>query len=372
MAKGPRDTLTPFVMTGWDATELAKYALKDGTQISQVASELNTALAALNAELANDPLWASLASFTDQLTVSYRMGVSSGVEIHTEYGRPDEQRAQLEGHMLPLVKYDRALGWTYDYLTEDATAEQITNDIADAIKDWRDKFRVAMLTRLLKRGDDSGAASGLGSSGYSPGFATTAAQTSVDFTPPAFGGTTFASTHEHYVGIAGGAFTAAVFQDAFDELREHGHMAPFTFLIGPSDRTTVTGLTGFVKAPSVNIRYGNTVDLANGAALNSPWAVYLGAMEEFDVYEVRGIPQYFGVGYKSYGPKSQRNPLRVRLATGNSAPSVYAMPDPRNGSGAFPLQYLMTRFDFGIGVADRTAATPRYTNNTTWADGTAT
>jgi len=27
--------------------------------------------------------------------------------------------------------------------------------------------------------------------------------------------------------------------------------------------------------------------------------------------------------------------------------------------------------EYGVGVADRTAATPRYVNSTTWADGSA-
>ena len=54
----------------------------------------------------------------------------------------------------------------------------------------------------------------------SAGFATAAASTSVDFTPPAHGGTSFDSDHEHYVAIAGGVFTHAVFTDVQDALRE--------------------------------------------------------------------------------------------------------------------------------------------------------
>jgi len=217
MAKGPRDTTSLVMMTGWDATVLAEFALADGTTYAEIVSRLNAALAALNAEFAGD--WMSeLYSFTDRPEVSYRMGSTTGYEEHTEYSRPEGQRAATEGHMLPLKPYDRALKWTWDYL-QDAYMEQIEADIADAIKDTRDLRRQKILTRLLQRGDDSGANKGLGTSGYSPGFATTAGSTSVDFTPPAFGGTSFASTHEHYVGIGGGVFTNAVFSDAYDELR---------------------------------------------------------------------------------------------------------------------------------------------------------
>ncbi|HJW82828.1 MAG TPA: hypothetical protein VJ754_00860 [Anaerolineae bacterium] len=373
MALGPRDTSSLVMLTGWDATELQKFKMAEGASVDQVVSQINTALAALNAELGGDGLFASLVSYTDQPDLEYRVGSSNGFELHTEYGRPDSKRAATEGHMLPLTKRDRALGWTWDYL-KDARMAQLEADIADAIKDARDLWRVRMLTRMLKRGDDSGVANGLGSSGYSPGFATAAASTSVDFTPPAYGGTSFDSDHEHCVGIAGGVFTNAVFEDAFDELREHGHSPPFTFLCGPSDRLTIEGLSKFTKAAAQRVKMGITQDVAlpQQTIVNTQWASYLGTIEEFEVYEVRGIPQYYGVGYKSYGSRSQRNPLRVRLERGLSAPRIIAMTDPRNGSGAHPLQYLMLYTEIGVGVADRTAGTARYVNNATWADGTPT
>ncbi len=373
MATGPRDTASLVMLTGWDATALQNFKLQDGTTYGQVVAEMNAALSALNSEIANDPLWAGLASFTDQLEVEYRVGASNGFGVHTEYGLPDAARAATEGHMLPLLPYDRFLGWTWDYLRK-ARMSQIQADIADAIKDARDLFRVRFLTRLLQRGDDSGSAKGLGASGLSAGFATAAASTGVDFIPPTVGGTSFDSSHEHYVPIAGGAFTAAVFQDAKDELREHGHEGPYEFLIGPTAETTVRGLSGFVAAPSVaGIQYASTTSLAQlDQMADANGNYYIGVLEDFRVRVVRGVPQYYGVGYKSYGPRSQRNPLRVRLQKGASAPQVVAMPDPKAGNGTSPLQNLMLFTEFGVGVADRTAATPRYVNNAAWSDGTPT
>ncbi len=365
MVTGPRDTSSLVMLTGWDATALQNFKLQDNVPYSQVVAEMEVALAALNAELYNDPLWGGLVSFTDQPEVEYRVGASNGMEMHTEYGHPDAKRAAMEGHQIPYIEYDRMLGWTWDYLRK-ARLPQIQADIADGIKDVRDKWRVQILTRLLKRGDDSGATKGLGSSGYSPGFATTAASTSVDFIPPAFGGTTFLNTHEHCVGIAGGMFTNAVFSDAKDELREHGHDAPYEFLIGPSDYAAVIALTDFTKAPSSLLRPGLASDVANVGP------GYIGTIHDFQVREVRGIPQYYGVGYKSYGLRSQRNPLKIRLDKGQTTPRVVAITDPQGGSGTVPLQKLMLFLGFGVGVADRTAGTPRYVNSATWADGTAT
>lgn len=369
MALGPRDTTSLVLLTGWDATALQNYRLADGTTIAAVQAQLNAALGALNAELFSG-LWGGLISFTDRPDLEYRMGGSNGFELHTEYGRPDSKRAEVEGHMLPYLKYDRALGWTWDYL-EEARLDQIQADIADAIKDARDLWRVAILTRLLKRGDDTGANKGLGTGGISPGFATTAASTGVDFIPPSYGGTSFASTHEHYVAIAGGVYTNAVFSDAKSELFEHGHAPPYIFLASAADEATIRALTDFVPIGMTNIRYGITVDLATVSPEEVAPGVYpIGVIHDFVVYIVPGMPQYYGVGYKSYGNLSQRNALRVRTTRGTSRPNVVAASDPRNGSPAHPLQYLMLQIRFGIGVADRTAATPRYVNSATWADGT--
>jgi hypothetical protein len=371
MALGPRDTTSLVMLTGWDATALQNYRLQDGTTYAEIVSMVDTALGTLVTEFNSD--WMTgLYSVTDQPEVEYRVGVSNGFSDHTEYGRPDEARAATEGHLLPLKAFDRMLGWTWDYL-QIARLSQIEADIADAIKDARDKRRVAILTRCLQRGDDSGAAKGLGSSGYSPGFATTAGSTNVDFVPPAFAGVSFASTHEHYVGIAGGVFTEAVFKDVKAELREHGHEPPYEFVAGVSDESVIKGLTGFVPVALANVQYGMTQDratLAGGS--DNVGSYYIGTIEDIAVRIMPGMPQYYGFGYKSYGRLSQRNPLAVRVFKGRSDLSVVAMQDPKAGNGQSPIQNLMTYFQFGVGVKDRTNGTARYVNSASWADGTPT
>jgi hypothetical protein len=364
MALGPRDLSSLVLLTGWDATALEKVKLEDGTTYGTIVSQMNAALAALNAELTTDQ-WGQLVSYTDQPDVEYRVGVSNGFEEYTEYSRADPQRAATEGHMIPLKPWDRRLGWTWSYLKR-ARASQITADIRSSIDDARDLWRQKILTRLLKRGDDSGVKNGLGATGLSPGFATTAGSTGVDFVPPSFGGTSFTNTHEHYVGIGGGVFTNAVFEDAHQELAEHGHEPPYEFWIGPSDQLTVEGLTKFVPAANALVRLGITQDVALVGE------GYIGTIEGFKIRVVRGIPQYYGIGFKTYGANSPRNPLVIRLEKGVTRPRIIAMPDPQESNGSFPLQHLMLYVEFGVGVADRTAATPRYVNNATWADGTAT
>lgn len=374
MILGARDTSSLVVITGWDATELKNFQLIDGTNYAAIVAQMNAALGALNAELYSDPLWAGLVSYTDMPEMEYRIGTTGGFEEHTEYGRPDPKQSDTAGHMLPLKAYDRMLGWTWDYLRR-ARTPQIQADIAEAIQDARNNWRIKLLTRLLKRGDDSGKKNGLGTTGLSPGFATTAASTGVDFTPPSWGGINFASTHEHYVAIAGGLYTNAVFTDVKAELREHGHEPPYNFLISPIDESqfTATNLTDFVPTAKSNIRYGTGVDLATiQDQVLTPGVYPVGVINDCVIWVVPGMPQYYGVGYKSYGANSQRNPLRIRLFKGQSRPAVVAMPDPNAGNGMAPLHNLMLYTEFGVGVGDRTSATPRYVNNASWSDGTAT
>jgi hypothetical protein len=274
--------------------------------------------------------------------------------------------------MLPLIPHDRALGWTWEFLRK-ARTEQIQADIADALKDVRTLMRTEILGRVLQQGDDSGSADGLGSSGYSPGFATAAASTNVDFTPPEYNGTSFDSDHEHYVAISGGAFTNAVFEDAKDELMEHGHNPPYQFVVGPSDEDDIRGLSKFTPVAEAMVNYGTTQDTArldDSVAMDGSY--YIGTIQDFAVRVVRGIPQYYGFGWKSYGRNSQRNPLRIRVSDNepmNSNLSVVAMPDPRENSGQIPLQHLMLFTEFGVGVGDRTNGTARYVNNSSWSDG---
>jgi hypothetical protein len=366
MALGPRDTRQLVMLAGWDATALRNYDRQMGTSYEQVVGEMRAALGALNAEIAADPFIASVASFTDRPEAEYRVGSSNGFERHTEYARPDIKRADITGHMLPLKAFDRALGWTWDFL-RNADMAQIRADIADGIRDARDIVRVQVIQRFLTRGDESGVINGLGTAGYSAGFATAAANTAVDFTPPPYGANTFTSDHEHYVGVAGGAFTTAILDDMIAELNEHGHTGVLDLAVGPNSVATIQGLTGFYGPTSPLIISGTGVTYAN-VDINE----YIGVYKTLRIREVGGIPQYYGFAYKSYGSMSAMNPLKIRLPRGQTQLQTIAMTDPRAGNATTPIQYLMLFNEFGVGVNDRTAGTTRYVNNATWADGVAT
>jgi hypothetical protein len=372
MALGPRDLSTLVTLPGWDPAEIRRFELEDGTSYATVVSQVSAALGAVTAEIINDPLYSSLVSYTDRPEVEYRQGGGSDMEEHTEYGRPDVERGDTTGHMLPFKKFDKALGWTWDYLRE-ARLPQIQADIADGVQAVRNRYHKAFLSRLFKRADDSGAALGLGTSGYSPGFATAAANTNVDFIPVPYGGISFTSAHEHYVAAAGG-WTVDILKDIKAELREHGHQPPYNLIVSPLDEAAITALTGFIPTARMLVNYGSQTALATFSSDEiSPGIYSIGTLEDIRVWVVPGVPQYYGFAWKTYGANSQLNPLRVRVRKGQTRPTVFAMTDPRAGNATNPLQYLMFFSEFGVGVgADRTNGTPRYVNNAAWSDGVVT
>ena len=368
---GYRDLSSVILPTGVDAAALRRYALADGVTYDQVVARLEVAIRGLNGELARHPLWATLASFQDVPEVSlYETGTGSYADRFTDYGRPEPQHADQTGHMLPILPWTSALGWTWSKMKEMTLAEA-DGDIRLAVDRMRNRYRQQMFRRLLKRTDDSGAALGLGTAGYSPGFATDAGSTNVDFTPPDFGGVTFTPAHEHYVAAAGG-WTTGILDDIEAELMEHGHMPPFRLLVSVTDAATIAGLTGFVYPATAVVAAGSGTSVALPEMEPTEDGFrFLGSRENTRIYVTPGMPQHYGFGYKPYGALSPMNPLRVRVEKGGQLPAARALRDPNGGYGVDPLQDLMLYLEFGVGVGSRTNGTARYVNNGTWADGTA-
>jgi hypothetical protein len=185
--------------------------------------------------LANDPFWSLLLSFTDQpRNARYAIGNSASMVAHTEYGRPDPTRAEMAGHMLPLAQVGSHAGLD-GRLSGRGPHDDLEADIALAIEAAQNRWRMSLLQRLIearrrKRRDQRPL-------DYRP-FAWLCddrRQHRRGLHPAQLRRDDLHSAHEHYVPIAGGVFTTAVFTDAAAELREHGHEPPYEFLIGPSD-----------------------------------------------------------------------------------------------------------------------------------------
>ncbi len=333
---------------GWDAARLAQLELREGITYEQVVNDIAAALAMANAALLTDPILSGLISVTSDPTVEYRVGVSNGFKPHTEYSKGDPGRGKLTGHMLPLWKFDRLLGWTWDFLRW-ARQKQLDGNIASAFEDLRNIWMQKNLERLFKMERES-----VGSSGYSYPFADggTADSTYIPEHKPDRADA-FSASHDHYLRLDG--INQANLTTGVKHLWEHGHNPPFDLLVSQldvGDWTNATNVDGYVPRPDPLLRYGTQADLANVGD------DYLGAVEtDYGAVRLRSngrIPTNYWALYKTYGQRDQRNPLRVY---DGGMGALGAQLIAGEGIRQYPLEHAMLFFEFGIGVGeDRTAA----------------
>lgn len=348
---GVNDLKQWAVPTNWDSAYLSKVQLADGATYESFIDDVAQGLALVNAGLLSDPLVNGLVGLTTEIAVEYRVGVSNGFEEATEYGRPDARRGATTGHMLPLIEYDRALGWTWMFLRK-ARRSQLDADISSAMQDVRDIWHKKILTRLFKSTYDS-----VGS-GKSVPFADGGTADS-SYVPPANPdrGGTFLYTHNHFQRLDG--ITQANLETAVAHLHEHGIDGPYDLLAAQADIaswTNTSNVTGFVPRPDPLIRYGVTQDVANVAG------DFIGAIEtDYGAVRLRSngrIPTKYWAVYKSYGSLDQRNPLRVRYTPAVGIGAVLLAGDHIR---EYPLENAILWSEFGVGVGeDRTAAVVTY------------
>lgn len=346
--------------TYWDAAYLEKYRLASGETYDGIVAQIGTGLALANAALTTDPLIASLISTTEEIAVEYGIGVSNGFQTHTEYSRPDGKRGATTGHMLPLLAYDRGLGWTWDFLRK-ARRKQLDEDVASALMDLKDIWEQRILTRLFKSTYDavgSGRSMPLADGG-------TADAAYVPKPRPDRGGT-FVYTHDHIAPLSG--ITQANLETAVANLYEHGYDAPYDLLIAYADIaswTNTTNVTGYVPKKSDLITYGATADLANVDQS------FIGVVEtDYGTCRMRAsgrIPTAFWSVYKSYGNLDQRNPLLVRIpADGGLGARLMRGDHIRE----YPLELAILFFECGVGIQDRVGAVVIKNHADTYADPT--
>jgi hypothetical protein len=330
--------------SGWDATELQRYALAEGTTYEAIVNDILAALEISNRDLMNDPLLGGMFSTTTEQGMEYRQGNTTvGMSERSEYTSADPRRGTTVGHMLPLRSFDRALGWTFDFLRK-ARRAQLDSDVAAAIYDVRDEFERRLLTRFFSDTDNQ-----LGSSGYDVAFIKGGG--SVAYVPPPFGGLTFTSSHSHFLRYATGSRVDAVKESA-KTLWEHGIIGPYEAVVPFVDVTTWSGLSGFIK-PSRGIDFFNVTTTGQAGVMTMDES-YFGALEtDFGVVRLRHTPRlptnYMGV-YKSYGNNDQRNPLKVRYSPDMGMGAILLAGDRVR---RYPLEEAIIMHEYGIGVADR-------------------
>lgn len=346
MAIGPRSTVDLALPAGWDGAALNRLALQDGTTIAQVVARVVTAVNGVNAVVRADPFVGGLTFLTTQRTVRSRSGVGTGgMDTHTEYGLPVEQRGVSTGHMAPRNKRDMGLAWTWDYLN-DAISNDIDADVRLALDRIRNEYQKAPLTRLFSNAQNTVETSGL-DVGMADG-----SQSGVVFTPGASQNAPagFASTHAHY-NKRTTALTAANIEATVKDVWEHGHPAPYLGLFSDADRATLSALAAsgafkYYPRASAIVNYGTT-DVAR-VPEQYDFVLTTSYGDVFGIYHARIPTNYFAI-LKSYGVNSPRNPLRWWY-NDRFGPGVVPLTGKQYRQ--FPIEGLMLYAEYGFTAND--------------------
>lgn len=342
----------------WDATEITKARLAKGASFEELLADVRAGLQMVNAQLLSMPHYAGLFAVQDTPEVEYHVGVSNGFKEATEYGSPDPGRGATTGHILPLIPYDRGIGWTMMYLRK-AREAALDADIRSGVTDANDLWQKKLLTRQFRMEGVTVGSTSNASVPFADGGDNSGGQVDSSYVPPnSPEGETFTATHDHYLGYGD---DAGLTQDTFDlsgievaaeHLQEHGHKAPFEMVASKTDAGDWAGVTGY-KAPEWPgiVYHASAVERAAIPEISN----YFGYVEtDYGIVRLWLTPRVPTKHYslfKTYGPGDPRNPLRVRI-------------DPNVGFGYnlvpgmwvnAPAQMAVLWIEFGVGVGeDRT------------------
>lgn len=351
---GPMQVVQRALPTGVDGTKMAEWAMKEGATFGSFVNRLSAAVGAFNQEMVNT--WGYLFSLTEELMMEYPDGgsVTEMPEI-TDITRGDMVHGTTIGHMIDLKAYGRPVGGSWRYF-RDSREAQIMSTISTYMLQHRWRFEKALFTRLMTNTENQ-----IGAAGYDVPFVRGGG--TVAYTPPAYSGKAFDSTHSHFVGFNTASKTFInVFNDLAETLAEHGFVAPFTAHVSLADVDTISGLKGFVQfvAPVIT-----TIDRAGETSGNQFFAsgqpqIYGGVIGYFQskhgLIELRAlnrIPTGYVNMFKSFGNLAARNPLKVRVHPSQGF-GVFIASEP-SANEQYPVKQVSLEFEFGIGVGeDRT------------------
>lgn len=361
---GVHTILDRALPTGVDGARLAQWELRDGTTYQQFVGSLAQALAGFNAELNNK--WGYLYTITDTFHMEYPDGSQvTPLQLITDLDKPDAIHGTTIGHMIDLKAYGGRVGGSRRYF-RDARMPQIQSTIRTIINQARWRFELDLFTRLFTNTEFA-----VGSAGYNVPFVRGTGG-NVDFTPPAWEGQEFTTSHDHFVGVDDSSLDIDDMLNALAEtVEEHGHEAPFTAIVSRADVATYQALTKFVEyvAPIVNI-----IDRGGESSGNQMFArgmpmvtggVFGHFQSDYGLIELRAsnrVPTKYAWLGKSYGVNDPRNPLAVRVHPTDGF-GAYIVPETTDDR-QYPVKRLTIEMEHGVGVGeDRTNGAVGYLVN---------
>lgn len=359
---GPQTILSKALPTGVDGTRLAQWAFRSGRTYAQVVNDLALALGDFNAEMARN--WSWLYYITEELALEYPDGgaVTPLQEI-TDTDDVDSVHGTTIGHMIDLIAYGGGIGGSKRWF-RDAREAQFLSQLQTIIRRAKWRFEQQVLTRWLTNTENA-----VGT-GYDVPFVRGTGG-NVDFTPPAFGGEAFTSSHDHYLGFNSstqGVGLDDLLNGLAETLQEHGHMPPYTAMVSRADVATYRALTDFVQLVDTRIqiveRGGATAGaqyFAQGGGMNE-FGVFGGFQSDYGYVELRAtgrIPTGYAGMTKSYGQNDARNGIAIRVHP-DLGFGAYVVPETTDDR-QYPIKKVNCEFEFGVSVGqDRTNGAAGY------------
>lgn len=339
--------------TGVDGARMAQWAMREGVTYEQFANQVSMALAEANRSLMDK--WSWLFYLTTEMMIEYPNGgsVTPMTEL-TDIDNPAPIRGSTIGHMIDLNYYGEAVGGTWRYF-RDTRMAQIQANISAIVNRGIWRFEQKLLNRFFDSDEVA-----IGAAGYNVPFVHSTGG-SVDFQPTAYDGSTFATTHDHFIGY--NASTPKTMADVLEglvlTLAEHGHMPPYTALVSRADAALFGALANkvvMVDAGAQIIRGGLTSGpqyYANGTQTIDDIGLYQSSLGVIRLVASARIPTGYVGLTKSYGNNDPRNALYVRVHPQGGF-GFGIIPSPSRDR-YFPIQQIDVDLEFGVGVGrDRT------------------
>jgi len=357
---GPRALMDIAIPTGVDAGEVLRFSMASGATPQEVVQLAATVIGEVNQTIA--ARYGNLVVFTTSPYARYRQGGTARTMTpdKTEFAQADEVRSDQIGHMLPLKRYQDAVGWSKEYL-ENADRDLLSFDLQEIRDRWVNRVDYDFVKRVLSKTENS-----IGSAGYDVPWVNGSAG-NVPYIPTQWMGNVFDNTHTHFLrtnAAISSSNVITVLDSMNRHLSEHGHTGRKVALVSQADLAKYTGMASGKFAGLVPGEFRVTGGGASAA----------GSYTSTALGEVQGIPgELFGyfngddgvvelrtheripTGYlwmgKSYGANNTENPVAIRTG----AKGFGLMVDPQVNRSLVPeLEKILFNAQHGVGVNKRT------------------
>jgi hypothetical protein len=352
---GPLTIQDKALPVGVDGARIAQWMLSDSMSYGELVNQVSLALGEANQKLFSK--WSWLFNITQEIFMEY----PNGGTVHpmtklTDVDRHPIFHGTTIGHMLPIDFYGDAVGGTWRYFRNKRPAQimaAITNVVNRGI--WA--FEQGLLSRIFTIEETA-----IGSAGYNVPFVRGTGG-AVDFAPPAYDGTSFATSHNHYLGYdidTGPDTLDDLLEGMAATLAEHGHLAPFTALVSRANIATYQAFTNFVTIVDPTVTYIDRAGATTGSQLFvrgqrdiAHIGYYQTAYGLVELVASNRIPTQYAAMVKSYGSDDPRNPLAVRVHPDSGF--GFSIETKTSENLKWPVEEVDVDFEFGVGVGqDRT------------------